>query len=481
MSGRILNFDEYLKVIKRTARPYTFILSSDSKYFADELIQLQNLYNTLETEKTDILCIHPDDIEDSETVLMETLFPEVYQVRLSSIPALAPFLKLYASSPWGATVCTKFMVFYMAQCYSWSAYLDTDTIILNDFTQELTERIQEHDILARPYYDKFRALHLLYLSMGKLMHDSGETYTPCNAGVMAVNRQFISTLHAHGQQVSDFFNYLYDIAGTLKRNLGKVTIETVLTALMHDYSLKLAHMPEEMHHFMSDFTVYHQHDAPSLPQSCLLHFNSREKTWNSRFLAQLTPQYQKAVLKLTERLSALSSEQPVNQALLFKISSLLRKRYQPYSLAETIRKEGLLLLYKKLTPALLPLLHNSRYFQLKESKSDDRIILWSKLSPQQLRLDLTCSDPREDEHGEIEVDVTLRYAAYCSNSDGYALDQSSHKELFTQLSTYFAGARLSFSTSLLSLTITTSSADIPAVITKLEQLLDQHQDAFLKL
>lgn len=463
----------------------SLVLISDIHYFYFELITLSNLKAVIENKDIDIYVIHGEGITLEHSDLLSELFPDVIQIFADDLPVISELQNFYKSNRWGTALALKFVPLLLSERYTSTICIDVDILLFQDFTPDLACLTEQHDLLCRfadPAYSAHRLVPVLTSS--KLFNESlKKTWRSPMAGVFCISNRFTNK-----HSLCDIFNHIYTLSKDLASHGFPPTEEATLGTFITQYAVDCAPLPPKYHYLVSDFASY---SAQRLSDNdiYLLHF----KCWDSAEYLSVFPQYLDYVRDLRKRLFKVSTD--LHSSIAFKeaekvldaIESLHRKN----TYASKVSALELLHLYQELTPSLVSLLSQSRYFEVNNTLSTDRIILWSKFNPRCFRCDISAYQfsrhPINTETNCVTkfnptaLYFVIRYAVLSSNSDNLDLRESEHVVLFEKMRSFFALSTLESTPFLLSLKIRTDSLEFSSVFRKLEWFIDTHQGEFMKI
>ncbi len=461
------------------------VLVSDIHYFYYELITLSNLEAVIENPDIDIFVIHGEGITEEHVSLLQQLFPKVKQLRGKDLPIINELQQFYRSQRWGTSLTLKYVPLLLSESYSTTICMDVDILLFKDFTAELAHLTQQHDLACR-FGDSAYSAHRLMPTLASsslILELAKESWRSPLAGVFCLSQRFTDNY-----PLLDIFNHIFTLSEELASHGFPPTEETTFGTFITIHNVNYTHLPIKYHYLISDFSSYSS-QRPADNDICLLHF----KCWNSAEYLSIFPQFLTYERILRQRLSQI----PPNyqncaafseaMAVLDKIETLNRKN----SYASRVTALELLHLYQELTPSLVRLLSQSRFFEVNNTLSTDRIILWSKFNPRCFRCDICAYQfsrhPINTEANCVTkfnptaLYFVIRYAVLGSNSDNLDLRESEHVYLFEKMRDYFALSVFESKPYLLSLKIKTDTLEFPSVFRKLEWFIENHSEEFMKI
>lgn len=464
--------------------PTALVLVSDISYFYYELITLSNLEAILENPDIDIYVIHGEGITKDHVSLLQQLFPNVRQLQGKDLPIIDELQQFYKSQRWGTSLTLKYVPLLISENYSTTICIDVDILIFKDFTSELATIMQKHDFVSRfedLAYSAHRLMPVLASSL-KFTQDKRTWHTP-NAGIFGISQRFTKQ-----HSLFDVFSHIYSLSKELALHGFTPTEETILGTFLTMSNVNYTQLPLKYHYLISDFSSYSSQRLAD-NDICLLHF----KFWNSAEYLSIFPQFLTYERDLRQRLSQLppnyqnSAAFSEAMAVLDKIEALNCKN----TYASQVTALELLHLYQELTPSLVNLLSQSRFFEVNNTLSTDRIILWSKFNPRCFRCDICAYQfsrhPINTETNCVTkfnpsaLYFVIRYAVLGSNSDNLDLRDSEHVHLFEKMRDYFALSVFERKPYLLSLKIKTDTMEFPSVFRKLEWFIENHSEEFMRI
>lgn len=461
------------------------VLASDISYFNYELITLSNLKSVIHNPEVTIFVVHGDGITPEHSSLLAELYPDVIQIFAEDLPVIRELQHFYESNRWGTSLALKYVSLLVSEKYTTTICLDVDILLFKDFTKELETLVYQHDLLCKfedLAYSAHRLMPVLASSSIKFNLLTEHWHAP-NAGVFCLSKRFTQKY-----SLVDVFKHIYTLSKDLTLHGFPPTEETTLGTFITQYAVDCVPLQLKYHYLISDFASY---SAQRLSDKdiYLLHF----KCWDSAEYLSIFPQYLTFVRDLRQRLSQVSTD--LQNGIAFKraiavidnIESLNRKN----TYASKVTALELLHLYQELTPSLVTLLSQSRYFEVNNTLSTDRIILWSKFNPRCFRCDISAYQfsrhPINTETNCVTkfnptaLYFVIRYSVLSSNSNNLDLRDSEHVSLFEKMRAFFALSVLESKPYLLSLKIKTDTLEFPSVFRKLEWFIETHQEEFMKI
>lgn len=303
------------------------------------------------------------------------------------------------------------------------------------------------------------------------------------AGVLCISQSFTQKV-----TLSEIFTHIYSVSKELFHHSYSATEEAVIGTYLPFSPLIVKDLPVKYHHLMHDFMPYAINKIPD-HDIFLIHF----KFWDSAEYLNIFPQYLEHVQNTLSRLESIPESDKNSVALTYALATLKKivSLNSKNTYASRVCSLQLLQTYQELLPCLITLLSHSKYFEMQQTLSTDRLILWSKFNPRCFRCDIAsikfARSPIDTENTSVlrfnptPIYFVIRYAVLGSNSDNLDLTHSAHVNLFKQLQEYFALSELSCKPWLLSLKIRTTTEELPVIFRKLEWFIDAHQEEFMKI
>lgn len=481
----IAQTQSFLSEIVTDNKSTALVLASDISYFNYELVTLSNLKSVIHNPEVTIFVIHGEGITFDHADLLAKLYPDVIQIFANDLPVIRELQHFYKSNRWGTSLALKFVPLLLSEKYATTICIDVDILLFKDLTPDLAILAQQHDITCRfadLAYSAHRLMPVLASSTLDLNLTKSSWKSPM-AGVFTLSKRFTDN-----HSLNDVFRHIFTLSSELATHGFPPTEEATLGIFITQYAVDCAPLPLKYHYLISDFASY---SAQRLSDNdiYLLHF----KCWDSAEYLSVFPQYIASVRDLRKRLLQVSTD--LHSSIAFKeavtVLDEIESLYRKNTYASKVTALELLHLYQELTPALVSLLSQSRYFEVNNTLSTDRIILWSKFNPRCFRCDISAYQfsrhPINTETNCVTkfnptaLYFVIRYSVLGSNSDNLDLRDSEHVSLFKKMRAFFALSVLESSPFLLSLKIKTDTLEFPSVFRKLEWFIENHQEEFMKI
>lgn len=466
---------------KGTNTPYAIMVSGQKECIPDLITLLTSIHNKVDLHLYTIIYFY-HNYSQEEIEFIHTLFPETVLVDLDKLSEQHPFLsafKLLCNGRYGIPVGAKFYSLKLLNIFKAVIFLDRDTIVLKDFTQQLKQLEKAHiDVAAVPCNNELSLLFKKRINANAPLYDEYLQSTGrdsaikdiqlINSGVVIFYSSIISKL--------DIDNAFNEIDAFCRFGVSKgyniLTDEEVLYFIKNLYKLKFFSLSKEYNYIVGLSGISYQTDTvKELKELSILHLAGSDK--RSPVISCIFPEVDNIVQNVIRKIQTfeLNTKYPNTNWIL---TNLFSNSYilNPENRLKLISSYRNFNFYKECSYSLYKFLETSKYFYTEKILNNEYFMIFLKNIDQPTRLNLR---PCFFSLWDIEVHFRIYYEHKETSNKTYIniFNSSQFKEEFMRC---FFRSTIFQDNKYLHLKFFIHKNDLIKELNKLETLFNKYED-----
>lgn len=459
---------------------HAIIIGTSDLYFPYLLVLLENIRQQMPIEAYKIIIVFDHEPHKHEINILDRLGHSCICLNINILKThvlLKSLLHYSYHKRYSYGVFSRYLPYYFSKFFNTSTNIDIDSYIHQDITPILDKlaTTSAHFYKLRSYYDNHAAQLHAYSSLFPDLMRASSLLQFIHAGMSTVTHKFYTNGYSD--------NFLEGLVcfSTKWNNITDTNFiyeELLISYTALKSNIKITPYPAYFNITFGDIAPYANNQYMNIRDVYVLH-TAYYKLWKYPDLAFLFSNYinyKNIVLsKLKKSPELYSYEENIVKSLSFEETNI-------YNITNLI---SIYYIYRFALPTISMFLSKSNFFYIKDTKSYDRLILWSKHIPEYFRTEIISLTPDPDPSSHL-IALVLRYNKpntifESSNSDCMKFPYCTQLEFFNKMTSYFAKSKLYIESNRIYVSIPFNLKDLPKALNKLELYLSSNIDEYLNL